>query len=141
MVEAVAALDVAAALDSGALEALAVVSSSFGVRATTRGSEFHHPRRRRAPGSDRVRIFGGLRERRTAIVAIKAVVVESFTDGAVIRDEIAATRTPQVKLSPMTSSFSPRAPRPTTKSVKVTTIEVLFSTISVKVSSMAVRIR
>jgi hypothetical protein len=85
------------------LKALAAVFSSFGVRATIRGPQYDRPRPRRAPGGNRVRVFRGLRERRSAIVAIKAVAVELFIDRDVIRDEIAAIAAPQVKLSPMPS--------------------------------------
>jgi hypothetical protein len=89
--------------NSTALEALGAVLSSFGMRATMRGPQFYRRRRPRAPGGDRLRIFGGLRERRTAIVATKSVVVAGFTDGDVIRDESAAITAPPVKLSPKTS--------------------------------------
>jgi hypothetical protein len=73
------------------------------VRAGIRRPPFFPRRRPKAPRGNRVRIFRGLPERISAIVSIKAAIVERFTDGAVIRDEIAAPVPPQVKLSPMTS--------------------------------------
>jgi hypothetical protein len=92
-----------AASESAALEAVGAVLSPFGVPATMRGLLSRHRRRPRASRGDGARIFGGLRRRRTAIVATKSVVVAGFTDGGVIRDESPAITAPPVKLSPKTS--------------------------------------
>jgi hypothetical protein len=105
--EAFAALDVkvrhAAASHLAASDSLAAVFSSFGLRATMREPHVYPGCRGRAPAGDGGRIFSGLRERCSATVAIKSVVVEPFTDGAVMRDEIAVIAASQVKVSPMAS--------------------------------------